>query len=339
MSGASVELPLRDGAGPVEDVVLPTVPARAARLPPAEWYPAGHRHVRACFIRLRGGERVRVLLCGDPQAAPVLLLHGWACSAFSWRHQLPVLADAGYYAVAVDLRGHGLSDRPPEAARYDASAMDDWVDQLLRALKIERAALVGHSLGGGLALHLARREPARVARVAVVSAVGLGRIPIIRLLARLPDAPVRAVVPWLAPRWLYSVVLHYVTGRRSRYPAGDVTEYWAATQWPSHLRALWSLIRRYDWRPLDGAAAGGIAAPVLAIYGRHDRLLRRLPDVNSASAAGAVATGLGATHAEVLDDVGHVAHEEWPERVNGLLLEFLAPWRAEGRAQPGVPPG
>ena len=356
MNGPSGERPLRDGAEPVEDVTLATVAARPGRLPPAAWYPRGDGRVRALFVRLRDGERVRVLTCGDPDAAPVLLLHGWACSAFSWRNQLPVLADAGFHAVAVDLRGHGLSDQPADASRYTTPQMDEFVELLLDALAIDRAAVVGHSLGGGLALHLALTVPSRVSRVAVVSGVGLGSIPLIRLLALLPDALVRAVVPWIAPRWLYALVLHFVTGRRGRYPARDVDEYWAATQWPGHLRALWSLIRRYDWRPLERIAAGdGPSQPVLAIYGGQDRLLRRLVGVAPAEAALSVAGGAAGaadaagpggtsaavaacSRAVVLDGIGHVAHEEWPERVNELLLPFLAPWREEGSAQPGVPP-
>ena len=123
MNGGRGDAPLRERAGPAEEVTLPTVAARPERLPPASWYPEGDPRVRAVFLRLRDGERVRVLACGAPEAAPVVLLHGWACSAFSWRHQLPALADAGYYAVAVDLRGHGLSDVPDDAARYGVSAM------------------------------------------------------------------------------------------------------------------------------------------------------------------------------------------------------------------------
>ena len=85
---------------------------RAVPLAAAEMYPARVAEVRARWVALPDGERVRVVECGRDDAPPVLLLHGWGCSVYAWRHIAPALAAAGWKAIAMDLRGHGLSDRP-----------------------------------------------------------------------------------------------------------------------------------------------------------------------------------------------------------------------------------
>ena len=82
-----------------------------------------------------------------------------------WRHQLPALAEAGYHAVAPDLRGYGGSDRPPAVEDYAAPKLVGDVAGLIRALGHESAHVVGHDWGGGLAWGLAgQRARARCAR-------------------------------------------------------------------------------------------------------------------------------------------------------------------------------
>ena len=78
--------------------------------------------------------RLAVAEAGDPAGEPVVLLHGFPELAHSWRHQLPALAEAGYHAVAPDLRGYGGSDRPPAVEDYAARALVGDVAGLIRAL-------------------------------------------------------------------------------------------------------------------------------------------------------------------------------------------------------------
>jgi len=106
-------------------------------------------------LRLRvlqvGDLRMRVAEQGDPANPLVLLIHGWPECWFSWRWQLPALAEAGYYAVAPDMPGYGGTDSPREVARYDSKNIGQDMLSLLGALGKDCYALVGHDWG---ALHV-----------------------------------------------------------------------------------------------------------------------------------------------------------------------------------------
>ena len=103
---------------------------------------------------------------------PVVLLHGFACGKRMWLHQIRALKQR-FRVIAYDQRGHGLTDAPATATRYSASLLARDLVGVLDALKIERAALVGFSLGGGPALALAASKPERVSHL-VLADVGAG---------------------------------------------------------------------------------------------------------------------------------------------------------------------
>lgn len=321
----NVERTLPDAAATDSDDLQPPIPPtsarRSGRLAQADCYPAGEDRIAAHFVRLPTGERVRVLSSGDPAAAPVVLVHGWACSAYSWRYQLPVLAEAGFRAIAIDLRGHGFSDKPTADSDYSASAMTDFLTLVLDVLQLELVAMVGHSLGAAIAARTALRSPTRVSRLATVSGVGFGRAPMVTALSRIPDGVVRPLLPLATPRALFRLVLRLVTGGPGRFTARDVDEYWAPTQFPEFIPALWRLLRVYGWEQLDDYERARLKLPTLTMYGGRDRLVRE-PEARSGAG-----TAPSATH--LLTGVGHAGHEEAPELVNALLLPFLAPWRAE----------
>ncbi|RYZ43797.1 MAG: alpha/beta hydrolase [Myxococcaceae bacterium] len=108
----------------------------------------------------------------------VLLLHGWPESWYSWRHQLLALADAGYHAVAPDVRGYGQSDKPREIEAYSMKhLMADFVG-LLDALGEKTAVVVGHDWGAAMAWSLAALHPDRFRAVVGMSVPHLGRTPL-----------------------------------------------------------------------------------------------------------------------------------------------------------------
>ena len=80
------------------------------RLLPGEMYPARDARVRARFIVLASGLRVRIVEAGDEHAQPVVLVPGWGCGAWSFNQINSRLVAGGYHVVAVELKGHGLSD-------------------------------------------------------------------------------------------------------------------------------------------------------------------------------------------------------------------------------------
>jgi len=99
----------------------------------------------------------------------VLLVHGWPELAWSWRHQLPALAEAGYRAIAPDMRGYGRSSAPAAVDAYGIEALCGDLVGLLDALGVERAVVVGHDWGSMVAWNTALRHPERLAGVVGMS--------------------------------------------------------------------------------------------------------------------------------------------------------------------------
>lgn len=106
---------------------------------------------------------------GDTSAPLVILLHGFPECWASWRFQLPVLAESGFYAVAPDLRGYGLSSAPPEVSDYSLRELSDDVAALIEATGHRRAVVVGHDWGAALAWQVARRHPDKVSALVALS--------------------------------------------------------------------------------------------------------------------------------------------------------------------------
>lgn len=118
------------------------------------------------FVAVDGAD-LHVLTAGD--GFPVVLLHGFPELAYSWRHQIPALAASGFRAIAPDQRGYGRSSCPPDLTAYDLDHLCADVLGLLDGLGIERAVVVGHDWGSGVAWTVAQRHPERVAGVVGVS--------------------------------------------------------------------------------------------------------------------------------------------------------------------------
>jgi pimeloyl-ACP methyl ester carboxylesterase len=132
--------------------------------------------VTAEFVRTAvrcGGHLIAYQEAGPPDGPVVILLHGLASDADTWDKAIGLLADRGLRVLAVDLLGHGESDKPD-----NDYLLDDFADSLARfmdALDIPAATLCGHSFGGAIAMFFGTRYAERVERVVLVSAGGLGR--------------------------------------------------------------------------------------------------------------------------------------------------------------------
>ena len=108
----------------------------------------------------------------------VVFLHGFPELAYSWRHQLPALADAGFRAIAPDLRGYGRTTAPPEVADYRMSELIADVHGLLDALELERATFVGHDWGTLILWNMAMLAPGRIERLVILNIPHYPRLPI-----------------------------------------------------------------------------------------------------------------------------------------------------------------
>ncbi|MDX1383877.1 MAG: alpha/beta hydrolase [Thermoanaerobaculia bacterium] len=120
-----------------------------------------------------GGLRMRIAEAGSGPL--VLFAHGFPESWYSWRHQLPALAAAGYHAVAPDMRGYGETDAPAAIADYDVHHLCGDLTGLMDALGEEQAVLVGHDWGALVVWTCALLEPERVSAVAALSVPYGGR--------------------------------------------------------------------------------------------------------------------------------------------------------------------
>lgn len=114
---------------------------------------------------------VYVEVTGAEDATPLVLVHGFGGSLYTWREVAPALADAGYRVIALDLPGFGYSVRPYDRAAYTPAGQAKTVARVLRELGVDEEApahLVGHSFGGGVALELAGARPELVRSLVLV---------------------------------------------------------------------------------------------------------------------------------------------------------------------------
>ncbi len=109
---------------------------------------------------------------------PVILLHGFPELAYSWRHQLPALAEAGYRAIAPDMRGYGGSSKPTAVTDYAIRKLVADVAGLMEALSIDKAVVIGHDWGAMLAWHMALLAPERLAGLVNLNIPHIPRPPI-----------------------------------------------------------------------------------------------------------------------------------------------------------------
>ena len=233
----------------------------------------------------------------------VVLLHAWTAHRGFWSRQVAALHDR-WTMVAVDLRGHGASSAPPDAS-YTVAGMADDVERLIAALDVPRVALVGWSMGGILAVELARRLGERANALALVGTTPGGGN---------DDASAGAVTAAMAADFRGFIrefaATFFKEGRDAPlYPwvAGEVEKT------PPHVaRACFDAFRAADVR----ACLPAPQLPTLVLHGRHDALIplataeetaRRIPDARLV----------------VLEDSGHAPLLEQPESVNTALAELL----------------
>jgi pyruvate dehydrogenase E2 component (dihydrolipoamide acetyltransferase) len=250
-----------------------------------------------------GATRLRLLDIGEG-GTPVVLIHGFGGDLNTWMFTQPVLAERRR-TIAFDLPGHGGSTKALAGAGADAFAAI--VGGLLDALAIERAWLVGHSMGGAVALAFARSRPQRVAGLVLVAPAGLGpeinggfidgfvaaqrrreAQDVLRLLVHDPELVSRAMVEdVLRYKRLDGVAAALETIRAAWFPGG--------------VQAV----------ALD---PGGLDMPVQVIWGREDRII---PVAHAEALAGRAAVA-------ILDAAGHLPHMEKSGEVNRLIAGLVA---------------
>ena len=280
-----------------------------------EIFPAGVAGITQRMVALADGTRIHVVESGPANGEPVLLLSGWGGSAYLYRHNIAPLAAAGLRVIAPELRGHGLSDKPVDAHVYGTPAMIAHTLEVMRALGVRRAALVGQSMAGRIALGIALEEPQRVSKLALISAVGTGPVHGSSLLAFIPAGAYHIVEP-LVSRLVFRLVLDRAYGSVGRASRHDLEEYYAQTADPNYLRAVWSLLREFDWRPLPDSDFENLKMPVLFMTGERDHVIGH-------DRLDALAKGMRDARVVIVPRAGHLVNEEAPEPANRALVDFL----------------
>jgi pimeloyl-ACP methyl ester carboxylesterase len=265
-------------------------------------------------------QRIRYRTAGE---GPVLLLiHGMAGSASTWRRVMPGLS-GHFTVVAPDLPGHGRSDKP--VGDYSLGAFASTLRDLLVALGHERATVVGQSLGGGIAMQLSYQYPERCERLVLVGSGGLGREvnPLLRWLSRPGSDAVLRLACAASIRDAIEGV-GSLAARVGLQPAPVVAELWRsyasladdATR-RAFLRTLRAVVDPHG-QAVSAANRLHLAAdvPTLIVWGDSDRII----PVEHAHAAHA---SIPASRLEIFEGVGHYPHCEAPERFVAILTEFI----------------
>jgi pimeloyl-ACP methyl ester carboxylesterase len=270
---------------------------------------------------------VRVIRCapasdgaGAPVDPPVVIcVHGWGCSAYSYNHVLRSIADAGCDVYAPDVRGHGWSDKPLGLAAYAPDALGRWLLDLMDALALRRAVLVGHSMGGAVVLRAALQAPDRVAGLVLLAPVGFGAIPRTRLLRWFTPALLDPVLPYLAARAVIAVGLRTGYGTLAAPTARDVDEYWAPTADPDFARATRLVAHAFQWDAGDPGELARLRVPVHAILGTRDNLV---PSAHLHAQADRIAR----LRVDEVANAGHVLAEEVPAVVVRAVVDDARDW-------------
>ena len=304
--------------------------------------PWTHREIAA------NGARFHAVSAGEGPL--IVLLHGFPLFWWTWRHLLPLLADAGYRAVAVDLRGYAGSDHPPRGYDLDTSAKD--IAAIIRSLGEPSATVISQGVGALLGWSTASLEPAVVNRLVAISMPHPVRMRHCLLTDRGQLAASSYLMgfqrPWIPERQLVaddaSKIERYLSSWSAdpTWPDDDTSaRYRAAFQVGNTAHCAleyyrWSVrssLRTDGRRFIEQASHHKIAVPVLQIQGAADRTV--LPR----SAAGSDAYVSGPYAWRTLSRVGHFPQEEQPEVVNALILDWLAsdpPWNDPPKNQSAI---
>ena len=250
-------------------------------------------------LRLRSGLHLKVVDRGPIDGRPVLMLHGWGDSAWSFSPVLPLLAP-DIRAIVPDQRGHGDSDRPLQG--YEMFSLAGDALDLLDALEIPRATVVGHSMGGFVAHHLAAIAPARVERLILVSSSMDPRVEPVKALGEMVDAIADPVDPRFVHDFQASTIASDVPEAFFREVLAESHKL-PARVWKAAYRGF------IDNAPADPRR---VPCPVDLLWGDRDELFSRAEQERNVRAhPGARLT--------VLEGVGHAAHWEEPQALARLL--------------------
>ena len=279
------------------------------------------------------GVRLRLLEAGDRGAPVVILAHGFPELAYSWRHQIPVLAAAGYHVLAPDQRGYGGSSRPAPVEAYDIAALTGDLVGLLDDVGDRQAVFIGHDWGAMVVWHTALLHPDRVRAVAGLSVPPIPRArtrPTRRWREKFGDDfyMLRFQEPGKADAEMAADVATTMRGMFAQATSPAAPPGWISDDEFDHYVREFSRTgftgalnwyRNYDrnWATLPQLADARISVPALFVGGTAD------PIGSTMNPARAREVVVGPYTERWVEGAGHWVQQERPDEVNRIPLEFL----------------
>ena len=285
---------------------------------------------------------------------PVILAHGFPELSYSWRHQIPALADAGYHVLAPDQRGYGKSSRPDAISDYDIHHLTDDLIGLLDHIGEEKAVFVGHDWGSMVVWQLSLLHPDRVAGVCGMSVPFLPRgpmSPVTMMRSVFGDSffyilyfqepgvadanlgadagkTMRGMLAGLSPNAMMPEGITDASGFAERLPQVETLPDWLSQAELDHYTAEFTRTgftgginwyRNFDrnWETTPQLEGAHVTVPSLFIGGALDPVLVMSPP--------SVQDDFLDDHrgTVIIDGAGHWVQQETPDQVNAALLEFL----------------
>ena len=264
-----------------------------------------------------GGYDLHYLDAGSGPA--VIMIHGFGDSVYSWRWNIDAFTAEGFRVAAVDLPGMGQSGRPQDFA-FTQSAMAGAVVGLMHGLDINRAVIVGNSLGGNVALYMAVHYPALVDRLVLVDPACYLLGPRQRLITSAARNPhvVRLVRPFVGP-WIIRAAYWQAFYDSSLIRPEMVDE---SSQFLSRPDGRDNLIKTagfyfgQEYKVLS-RHYGEIHARTLLIWGEYDRVIPTRTNAEKLHNA------IPGSELIIMSKVGHAPQQEQPEKFNRIVLKYL----------------
>lgn len=296
------------------------------------------------------GVTLRVTEAGERGAPVVVLAHGFPELAYSWRHQIPALAAAGYHILAPDQRGYGGSSRPEAIEDYNIAELTADIAGLLDDVGAERAVLIGHDWGSPVATNFPLYYPDRVTAVAALSVPPIPRAsaPPTQIWRQIfgdnffyilyfqepgvADAALNADVRASLQRMVALEGFGGPVDEMTEQALPPLPDWLSADEFEQYVQAFevtgftgpLNWYRNFDrnWEITDpetgGLKAFTIDVPLLFLAGSADPVLSFTPRDRVQEVA------TGGYREVLLDGAGHWLQQERAEEVNAVLLEFLA---------------
>jgi pimeloyl-ACP methyl ester carboxylesterase len=262
---------------------------------------------------------LRVNVCGS--GPPILLIHGFGATSFTWSKIVSPL-ELQHKVITLDLKGFGRSKKPRDG-RYTLRDQAAAVVDVIENLDLNCLTVIGHSMGGGVALLLAitleSQEKKRLSRLVLIDTIAYRqRLPHFITILRLPVLG-SLILRLLPVTWLVHYVINFAYYDRRKVERAFVENYAAPLRCDNGRAALIATARSIIPSDIDRLVEQyhKLDVPVLLLAGRQDRivplaLMRRL------------ANALPKASLRVLDRCGHVPQEEDPEITLSILREYLA---------------